>query len=116
MGQHSKLYKGRWTKIRTAHLGQSPLCVFCQEDGKTEPATVVDHITPHRGDTKLFYDPANLQSLCKWHHDSVKARAEETTETGVDGVPTDPSHHWAGGGIKSLEAMRKGSPGVANLL
>jgi len=96
MGQHSKLYKGRWPKIRLAHLGRSPLCVFCKEDGKTTQANVVDHIIPHRGDTTLFYDTDNLQSLCYWHHNSVKAAAESVTETLTDGRPTDPAHHWNG--------------------
>jgi 5-methylcytosine-specific restriction enzyme A len=32
-------------------------------------AEVVDHIQPHRGDRALMYDPLNLQSLCKQHHD-----------------------------------------------
>ena len=32
-------------------------------------ATVVDHIKPHRGDQKLFWDQNNWQPLCKEHHD-----------------------------------------------
>ena len=32
-------------------------------------ATVVDHITPHRGDKKLFWDEDNWQPLCKRCHD-----------------------------------------------
>ncbi|MGN8738508.1 HNH endonuclease signature motif containing protein [Bilifractor sp. HCP3S3_D3] len=33
------------------------------------PATVVDHIVPHRGDPKLFWDRSNWQALCKRCHD-----------------------------------------------
>lgn len=33
-------------------------------------ATVVDHIIPHRGDQKLFWDRSNWQALCKSCHDS----------------------------------------------
>ena len=36
---------------------------------KITPATVVDHIVPHRGDKKLFWDQSNWQPLCKEHHD-----------------------------------------------
>lgn len=33
-------------------------------------ATVVDHIKPHRGDQKLFWDRGNWQALCKSCHDN----------------------------------------------
>lgn len=33
-------------------------------------AEVVDHIVPHRGDGKLFWDEGNWQALCKNCHDS----------------------------------------------
>ncbi len=36
---------------------------------KMVKANVVDHITPHRGDKKLFWDENNWQALCKHHHD-----------------------------------------------
>jgi 5-methylcytosine-specific restriction protein A len=32
-------------------------------------ATVVDHIIPHRGNQRLFWDQNNWQALCKRHHD-----------------------------------------------
>jgi 5-methylcytosine-specific restriction endonuclease McrA len=37
---------------------------------------VCDHIRPHRGDPRLFWDRSNLQCLCKKHHDSAKQREE----------------------------------------
>jgi hypothetical protein len=60
-------------------------------------AVVVDHIVPHRGDMKLFWDSGNWQSLCKTCHDSFKQRQEKSgVESGcsVDGIPIDASHHW----------------------
>lgn len=33
---------------------------------------VADHIVPHRGDGRLFWDRNNLQCLCKSCHDSTK--------------------------------------------
>ena len=39
------------------------------EQGRLVKASVVDHIIPHRGDAKLFWDESNWQSLCKSCHD-----------------------------------------------
>jgi len=47
--------------------------VHCQQRGKLTPATVVDHITPHRGDWDLFWDSSNWQPLCKPDHDHKTA-------------------------------------------
>ncbi len=55
-------------------------------------ATVVDHIKPHRGDPSLFFGAANLQSLCKWHHDGDKQRmdmGQVVRRIGVDGYPIE---------------------------
>ncbi|MEZ0212451.1 MAG: hypothetical protein ACAH27_05805 [Xanthobacteraceae bacterium] len=55
-----------------------------------EPATVVDHITPHKGDEDLFFRRANLQPLCKRHHDGDKQRidrGQEIVTFGLDGWP-----------------------------
>lgn len=44
--------------------------------GCGEPATVVDHIKPHRGDPALFWDERNWQGMAKRHHDSKTARED----------------------------------------
>ena len=62
-------YDRNWRKARTRYLRSHPLCVKCQEAGKLVAATVVDHIVPHRGDGKLFWDESNWQPLCKRCHD-----------------------------------------------
>ena len=69
-------YDARWTKARATFLGQHPWCVMCMRAGQHLRATVVDHIVPHRGDPKLFWDEANWRPLCKPHHDREKQRAE----------------------------------------
>ena len=51
------------------YLKQHPLCTACQAEGKIVPATVVDHIIPHRGDRRLFWDQTNWEPLCKECHD-----------------------------------------------
>jgi len=69
-------YNARWRKARLIYLGKHPLCVECEKEGKAEPGTIIDHIIPHKGDMKLFWDTSNWQGLCKRHHD-IKT-AEET--------------------------------------
>jgi 5-methylcytosine-specific restriction protein A len=56
------------------YLYRHPLCVNCHDQGYLEPATVVDHIQPHRGDQALFWDPSNWQALCKTCHDRKTAQ------------------------------------------
>jgi 5-methylcytosine-specific restriction enzyme A len=67
-------YGPRWRRARAAYLARHPLCVRCQADGRIEPSTTVDHIVPHRGDQKLFWDEANWAALCKRCHDAKTAR------------------------------------------
>jgi 5-methylcytosine-specific restriction protein A len=40
---------------------------------------VCDHVKPHRGNEALFWDEANLQTLCKPCHDKAKQREEQAT-------------------------------------
>ena len=66
-----------WTdELRPSQLLREPWCRECTKRGLRTRATVVDHITPHRGEWKLFIDPANHQSLCKHHHDQKTAREQ----------------------------------------
>jgi 5-methylcytosine-specific restriction protein A len=66
-------YDGKWRKAREGYLAKHPLCRICKELGRVVAATVVDHIIPHRGDMKLFWDKANWQPLCKCCHDRKTA-------------------------------------------
>ena len=66
-------YGHRWRKARASFLRMHPLCVMCQAEGLTVAATVVDHINPHRGDQRLFWDSSNWQPLCKPCHDKKTA-------------------------------------------
>lgn len=85
-------YDSRWQKAREGYLRANPFCVDCEGFGRLTPATVVDHIKPHRlgdaiesGDAekvaearKLFWDKTNWQALCKLCHDSHKQRLEKS--------------------------------------
>lgn len=62
-------YNAEWRVARRRFLSAHPLCVECMKENRLTAATVVDHIIPHRGDAKLFWDKNNWQSLCKAHHD-----------------------------------------------
>lgn len=94
----SRGYGHAWRKAREGFLRSHPLCVMHQRQGKSVPATVVDHITPHRGDMGLFWDKGNWQALCAACHDSAKQRLERSgTVAGcdLDGNPIDPASPWA---------------------
>lgn len=91
-----KHYGRRWQALRSLHLRAHPLCAMCLQAGAIVPATVVHHKDRHQGDLSKLYDPTNLESLCKRHHDSdaqKEERAEENAKPriGADGYPTDGS-------------------------
>ncbi len=73
-------YTHRWQKVSKAFLKAHPLCVRCQAEGRYIKAEVVDHIIPHKGDKKLFWDRDNWQPLCKRHHD-IKTMTEDICYT-----------------------------------
>ena len=90
-------YGGKWQREREKFLTAHPLCERCERAGRAEPATVVNHRTPHRGDLKLFWDRKNWEAVCKWHHDSQIQREERSgVVIGNDraGRPVDPAHPW----------------------
>jgi 5-methylcytosine-specific restriction protein A len=62
-------YGNKWEKERIYYLNHNPLCVQCEWIGHIVPATVVDHIIPHKRDMNLFWDRNNWESLCKTCHD-----------------------------------------------
>ncbi len=90
-------YGGKWQRLRLDFLKKNPLCVYCQREGRVTEAKVVDHIIPHRGDQKLFWNQNNWQALCKSCHSGTKQREENGSAVkGCDenGIPLDPNHHW----------------------
>ena len=69
-------YNSRWRRESKKFLALHPLCEECLRHGIATPATVVDHIVPHRGDPKLFWDRSNWQALCKKCHDKKTGRED----------------------------------------
>lgn len=71
-------YTSAWRKAREHFLRAHPLCMCdeCRAAGLVVPATIVDHIVPHRGDKRLFWDRTNWQALSKPCHDRKTARED----------------------------------------
>ena len=84
----------RGARIRRHQLLEHPLCRYCAERGIVTPATICDHVEPHRGDVNKFW-LGRFQSLCKSCHDSTKRFVETRgfrPDIGLDGWPLDPRH------------------------
>jgi len=81
--RHPWLGTAQWQRLRFQVITAALFtCAYCQ---RLEPDTsqlVADHIVPHRGDAKRFWDRANLQCLCAHCHNTVK----QTMEGGRGGV------------------------------
>ena len=80
-------YGKRWQEVSRGHLRKYPRCgdrppsapatlhSRCKAERRIVPATVTDHIVPHRGDYTLMWAESNRQSLCASCH-GVKSRRE----------------------------------------
>ena len=105
MSRHAKLYNDQKWKhpvhgVRIRKLRTDPLCWYCEQLGRVTAADTVDHIIPHRGDVRLFYEWGNLRSACRHCHDSAaKLKDKHGHVPGVDvnGIPIDPGHPWLKG-------------------
>ena len=77
----------RWQRLRDRQLWDEPLCAMCKQP---TPATVCDHVEPHKGDEEKFWN-GPFQSLCAEHHNSDKQRIEKggkpKPRIGKDGWP-----------------------------
>jgi 5-methylcytosine-specific restriction protein A len=79
------------------------LCVDCRARGLIVASQHTDHVVPHNGDLRLFWDRENWAGRCASCH-SAKTRADETeARTGkrplrrgstATGEPIDPRHPW----------------------
>lgn len=78
-----KWYKtARWRGLRLQVFARDLFQCRLPGCGRIEGNTarlVCDHIKPHRGNERLFWDTANLQTLCKTCHDSVKQAEEQAS-------------------------------------
>ena len=69
-------YGSKWDKARKAFLAAHPTCqcAECVASGHPLAADVVDHIVPHRGNSKLFWDTRNWQAMNHVCHNRKTAR------------------------------------------
>lgn len=72
-------YGYKWQQAREVFLREHPLCE-CPEckagELRVKASTVVDHIIPHKGDMKLFWDRKNWQAMSKPCHDKKTAKED----------------------------------------
>ena len=83
MSASDRGYGHRWQKARADYLSRNPACVMCDAEGIITRANTVDHIVPHKGDERLFWDEGNWQALCASHHSSHKQKQERREARGV---------------------------------
>lgn len=53
-------------------MAENVVCADC----RLAEATVVDHVRPHRGDRRLFWDRTNWQALCAPCHNKKTAAGQ----------------------------------------
>lgn len=79
------LYKSpKWRKLRERHLVMFPYCEYCmRERGVQKRSFIVDHIAGHTHPKwrDLFFEPANLQTLCQRHHNEKTKRERPLSGT-----------------------------------
>lgn len=57
-------YDSKWQTARTGFLAKHTTCARCGQ-----PATVVHHSTPHRGNKAIFWDRSKWVPACQPCHD-----------------------------------------------
>jgi 5-methylcytosine-specific restriction endonuclease McrA len=91
---HRWYTRASWQRRRAHQLMIEPLCRICLDAGRVTPATVADHIDPHKGNFTAF-SLGELRSLCANCHDRLKTRpmprARRSTRMGT---PSDPNYPW----------------------
>ncbi|RCS25946.1 HNH endonuclease [Phyllobacterium salinisoli] len=69
-------YTAEWERESKAFLAANPACRRCGV-----PAALVDHIQPHKGNQRLFWNRSNWQPLCRPCHSGAKQAQERREET-----------------------------------
>lgn len=64
-------YDSKWDEARKAFLAKHPRCARCGQ-----PATIVHHSIPHRGNKAIFWDRSKWVSACQPCHDGPLQSAE----------------------------------------
>ena len=87
-----RLYNSaRWRKLRIeVFVRDNYTCQMCKRicGGKfpADDSPEADHKQPHRGNEDLFFDPTNLQTLCKFPCHAADKQREEQDSVNTRGV------------------------------
>lgn len=65
-----------WERLRRRVFKRDHYTCQMPDCGEVTPRPIADHAKPHRGDPVLFWDEANVQTLCKPCHDGRKQAQE----------------------------------------
>jgi 5-methylcytosine-specific restriction enzyme A len=70
-GARQRGYSTLWDKASAAFLKEHPRCTRCGR-----PAEHVDHVIPHGGDARLFWNRGNWAALCRLCHSRKTAKRD----------------------------------------
>lgn len=71
----------RWKRLRLAIRQRDGFtCQMCGRLDGAKGQLICDHKQPHRGDQRLFWDEANLWTICKPCHDGLKQKQEQASK------------------------------------
>jgi 5-methylcytosine-specific restriction protein A len=77
-------YDTRWQKASASNLRDHPLCAYCELEGRVTPATLTDHLYPHRVFEGTFWRKDWWVASCKPCHDGMKQAVERLGKTAID--------------------------------
>lgn len=71
-------YDGDWREASRKYLRDHPYCECdaCRSSFAPHDADTVDHIVPHNGDLRLFWDRSNWRAM-SWAHHSRKTASSD---------------------------------------
>lgn len=84
-------YTTEWDKASRLHLQRFPFCEYCErgafgDASDAEPATLVDHLYPHKGDRLIFWATRWWVSCCTACHSGPKQALERQSPTLLDNL------------------------------
>ena len=74
-------YGYKWQRFRARWIKKHPICEdpYGWHPGEVREVSDIDHIIPHKGNMKLFWDKSNLQGLCSECHKRKTALEQRGT-------------------------------------
>lgn len=82
----SRGYDGRWAKASASFRRRCPLCEYCALNGRVEPATLTDHLYPHRVYDGVFWVTDWWVASCAACHSGMKQGVERAGKAAIDAL------------------------------